>query len=124
MAHTWVKACLEKIGLRPNLASEPIKVGEGKCFVGAERDDVLVGGSKVAGAAQRRTKKGLLIQGSIQSDAQRLIDRSEWLDLARETAKSMWSCSFFDWQPTKDHLEHVRKLEVEKYGSIEFNQKR
>ena len=36
------------------------------CFENAVRHDVLLGGRKIAGAAQRRTKAGLLHQGSIQ----------------------------------------------------------
>ena len=36
------------------------------CFANAVRADVLVNGRKVAGAAQRRTRRGLLQQGSIQ----------------------------------------------------------
>jgi lipoate-protein ligase A len=37
------------------------------CFENAVRHDVLAGGRKIAGAAQRRTRNGLLHQGSIQS---------------------------------------------------------
>ncbi len=37
------------------------------CFANPVRADVLVNGRKVAGAAQRRTRSGLLQQGSIQS---------------------------------------------------------
>ena len=40
------------------------------CFANPVRADVLVDGRKVAGAAQRRTRQGLLQQGSIQCDGQ------------------------------------------------------
>jgi lipoate-protein ligase A len=40
--------------------------GDGYCFANPVYADVLVNGSKVAGAAQRRTRWGLLHQGSIQ----------------------------------------------------------
>jgi lipoate-protein ligase A len=36
------------------------------CFANPVRADVLLGGRKIAGAAQRRTRRGLLHQGSIQ----------------------------------------------------------
>ncbi len=36
------------------------------CFANPVRADVLIAGQKVAGAAQRRTQRGLLQQGSIQ----------------------------------------------------------
>jgi lipoate-protein ligase A len=38
------------------------------CFANAVEADVLLSGKKIAGAAQRRTRSGLLHQGSIQSD--------------------------------------------------------
>jgi lipoate-protein ligase A len=38
----------------------------GYCFASPVRADVLVNGCKIAGAAQRRTRRGLLYQGSIQ----------------------------------------------------------
>jgi lipoate-protein ligase A len=37
-----------------------------KCFANPVRADVVINGRKVAGAAQRRTRRGLLQQGSIQ----------------------------------------------------------
>ena len=36
------------------------------CFANPVRADVMIDGSKIAGAAQRRTRRGLLQQGSIQ----------------------------------------------------------
>jgi lipoyl(octanoyl) transferase len=38
-----------------------------ECFANPVRADVLLNGRKVAGAAQRRTRRGLLLQGSIQN---------------------------------------------------------
>ena len=40
--------------------------GKGHCFANPVRADVLVNGQKVAGAAQRKTRAGMLQQGSIQ----------------------------------------------------------
>ncbi len=41
-------------------------VGGYDCFANPVRADVMVDGRKIAGAAQRRTRRGLLQQGSIQ----------------------------------------------------------
>jgi lipoate-protein ligase A len=49
-------------GARPSTISEP-------CFARPVLADVMVNGQKVAGAAQRRTRRGLLQQGSIQQVA-------------------------------------------------------
>lgn len=40
--------------------------GGAECFAGPVRYDVMRGGQKIAGGAQRRTKRGLLHQGSVQ----------------------------------------------------------
>ncbi len=50
----------------PSLATEGSAGAGSACFENPVRHDLLVGGSKVAGAAQRRTRGGLLHQGSIQ----------------------------------------------------------
>ena len=59
------------------LAPSSQKEIPGQCFVGAEKFDVLWHGRKIAGAAQRRTRTGLLIQGSIQPPPIPLV-RENW----------------------------------------------
>jgi lipoate-protein ligase A len=44
------------------------------CFENPVSDDLLYGGQKVAGAAQRRTRLGLLHQGSLQLKGARFAD--------------------------------------------------
>jgi lipoate-protein ligase A len=43
-----------------------LSAGGYNCFANPVRADVMVDGRKIAGAAQRRTRRGLLQQGSIQ----------------------------------------------------------
>jgi lipoate-protein ligase A len=50
----------------PNSAVTDRRYSEGACFANPVRADVMVNGRKIAGAAQRRTRAGLLHQGSIQ----------------------------------------------------------
>ena len=45
------------------------RYNEDACFANPVRADVMVNGRKVAGGAQRRTRLGILHQGSIQLDA-------------------------------------------------------
>ncbi len=47
-----------------------VSAGGYSCFANPVRADVLIDGRKVAGAAQRRTRSGLLQQGSIQGVAE------------------------------------------------------
>ena len=51
------------------------------CFANPVRADVMMSGRKIAGAAQRRTRRGLLQQGSIQGFTMRT-------DLAQKFAQS------------------------------------
>jgi len=57
-------------GVNPGGAADAIRIafsaGGYNCFANPVRADVIVDGRKIAGAAQRRTRRGLLQQGSIQ----------------------------------------------------------
>jgi lipoate-protein ligase A len=64
--HDWICAAFGETGVETELAAACRKTLPGQCFAGHEKFDVLWRGRKVAGAAQRRTKAGLLIQGSVQ----------------------------------------------------------
>lgn len=64
--HEWLHAAFGRMGIATELASVADPVGPGQCFIGAEEADLLLGGRKLAGAAQRRNRHGLLIQGSVQ----------------------------------------------------------
>jgi lipoate-protein ligase A len=65
--HHAIRAALAANGYVSELAaSAGPKISE-SCFANPVRADVLSNGHKVAGAAQRRTRRGLLQQGSIQN---------------------------------------------------------
>ena len=51
---------------RPSLDSAVTDRRSNDCFANPVRADVMIDGRKIAGAAQRRTRRGLLQQGSIQ----------------------------------------------------------
>jgi lipoate-protein ligase A len=75
--HRWVTAALRAANIPAELAPAARKEIPGQCFAGAEQHDILLGGRKIAGAAQRRAREGLLIQGSIQSLPPN-ADRASW----------------------------------------------
>jgi lipoate-protein ligase A len=92
--HEWVRAAFIKLGVPTELASGCRKAQPGQCFAGHEKFDVLWHGQKIAGAAQRRTRTGLLIQGSVQPPPIKL-DRADWeramCDAAAEDHGVCWS---------------------------------
>ncbi|RME96208.1 MAG: hypothetical protein D6766_01315 [Verrucomicrobia bacterium] len=93
--HRWLQVALARLGVPTELAPEPIADGPGRCFVGAEANDLLWQGRKIAGAAQRRTRTGLLIQGSVQPPPPG-VERLDWERALQESAAELWGVR---WTP-------------------------
>jgi lipoate-protein ligase A len=91
--HAWVQQALDRAGWVTELAPTPATGAPTHCFLRAEQFDVLHHGAKIAGAAQRRTRSGLLIQGSVQPPVG--ADRAAWeaalLTLAGEAWRVCWN---------------------------------
>ncbi|MEM8953984.1 MAG: hypothetical protein AAGD22_07535 [Verrucomicrobiota bacterium] len=64
--HRAIGDLLIASGIEASIVDGDRKAGGVDCFVSPVRSDVMVGSQKVAGAAQRRTRAGMLHQGSIQ----------------------------------------------------------
>ena len=64
--HTAIRAALLAEGRETELADSATPKISDACFANPVRDDLLLAGRKIAGAAQRRTRGGFLHQGSIQ----------------------------------------------------------
>jgi lipoate-protein ligase A len=86
------------------------------CFANPVRADVMMNGRKIAGAAQRRTRRGLLQQGSIQGIVMKT-------DLAKKFAQALsGNCSEFEI--TGEVFQRARELAQQKYGSDSWLSKR
>jgi lipoate-protein ligase A len=79
------------------------------CFANAVRSDVMVNGRKVAGAAQRRTRGGLLQQGSVQ-----YVNLGN--GLAERFAQAL-SASCSERKIADEVLNRAWELARQKYGS-------
>jgi lipoyl(octanoyl) transferase len=106
--HTWVAEALAAAGVPAVLAPQRDPSGPGRCFVGAEADDLLHQGRKIAGAAQRRNRLGLLIQGSVQPPPG--ADRTAWLHGLRSAAVAHWGAAWVDAQPSPAVLARAAEL--------------
>ncbi len=97
----------------------------GICFRRAERFDVIhrETGAKVAGAAQKRTKEGLLLQGSVWRPALGAVDTGRLTeDFAAELAALLGlDATPCGWPDFDD--DEVAAL-TEQYGSAEWNEQR
>jgi len=63
--HLGVQAALTACGIESELTPSAPAVESDACFAKPVRFDIVAGASKLSGAAQRRTREGLLHQGSI-----------------------------------------------------------
>lgn len=64
--HDAIRRALDANGVQASLANSAAPKVSEKCFANAVRADLMSGGQKIAGAAHRRSRAGLLHQGSIQ----------------------------------------------------------
>ena len=110
--HETIGALLAGIGNAPMLAVPPGNAGTGVCFESPAEFDLLVHGRKIAGAALRRTKRGLLLQGSIQEIPN------------METLHPRLACAFASQvivaEYTPKQLADAESLAAEKYATREW----
>ena len=86
------------------------------CFANPVRADVMIDGHKVAGAAQRRTRSGLLQQGSIQG-----VDLGN--GLADRFAQAL-SANCSERKINEKILNRARELAQRKYGADSWLRRR
>jgi lipoate-protein ligase A len=117
--HQWIQSAFAELNLETELASQARKAEAGQCFAGHEKFDLLWRGKKIAGAAQRRTRAGLLIQGSVQSPLP--IERSAWEKAMCDVDQN---ATWRDLEMDRGLQKRAETLTREKYGQSWYNQKR
>jgi lipoate-protein ligase A len=117
--HQWIQRAFTALGVATELASCCRKEIPGQCFAGYEMSDLLRLGGKIAGAAQRRTKTGLLIQGSVQPSPPN-VTREQWQRSMCEVTGNDWSRLELSARMTT----RVHVLVSEKYSRDEYNRRR
>lgn len=120
--HEWVQETFAQISVEVELAPCCRKEAPGQCFAGAEQFDVMAGSRKIAGAAQRRTKEGLLIQGSIQPPPG--IAREAFADTFANVAQLYLGGDGAFYEPGSAMSRRVQELASQKFGRDEFNRRR
>lgn len=126
--HEWIQRAFAKLSIETELASEG-KPGAGgpeipgECFTGHEKFDVLWRGRKIAGAAQRRNKLGLLIQGSVQPPLAS-ITREDWETAMQTAATETFSIEWNPLSPGENLWARATELARQKYSQSGYNRKR
>lgn len=120
--HEWLQFAFAKLGLETQLAPGALKDAQGRCFLGAEQFDLLWKGRKIAGAAQRRNRHGLLIQGSIQPPLD--FARATWEQAMREVLAMDGSVEWRSFEPSAQVRIRATALALSKYSQAAYNQRR
>ncbi len=110
--HETIGSLIAKNGTQASLAQPPTEIGTGACFESPAEFDLLTQGRKVAGAALRRTRHGLLLQGSIQD----LPDLESLRPILTASFGKQVSSGAF----AKEQLACAETLAAEKYGRSDW----
>jgi len=122
-AHEWIRAALATLSVETNLAPQRLPNQQGECFLGYEQFDVLFHGRKIAGAAQRRRRDGLLIQGSMQPPWPEL-SRVDWQQAMYKVASAESRVRWSEFVPDEALHERAMELAKQKYSQQLYNQRR
>lgn len=112
--HAALAAALAAAGMPAELSSPATRAAR-ECFASPVQHDIVSGARKIAGGAQRRTKRGLLHQGSVQATG--LPDDFAIL-LAQHLAGRTGT-----WAPPEDLAGRIRVLTETKYAQPAFLQR-
>lgn len=120
--HRGVQAALAACGIQSELTPQTHAIESDACFAKPVKFDIVSGAGKLSGAAQRRTREGLLHQGSIL-----LPDPARNAGLRRDFAKAF--CAHLDLAVSPSELtpaESARAagLERERYSTEAWNRLR
>jgi lipoyl(octanoyl) transferase len=121
--HDWLRLAFAELKVETELAPCCKKTLPGQCFVGYEKFDLLWHGKKIAGAAQRRNKLGLLIQGSVQPPPVPLA-RADFQNAMRVVAAMSFGVSWTEFAPDATLHKDAVNLASEKYSQVCYNQRR
>jgi len=122
LVHQGVQAALTACGIASELTPAAQAVESEACFQKAVRFDIVAGPSKLSGAAQRRTREGLLHQGSIL-----LPDPARNADLRRAFAQAFATRLELTTAPaelTAAESARATELERDRYATDAWNRSR
>ncbi len=128
--HEWIQSAFAGLDISTDLAPSGYRVSlvtrhsspPTACFVGHVKSDLLWHGKKIAGAAQRRNKLGLLIQGSVQPPVP--LARTAWQQAMGDAARAAFGAEWLEFEPDGPLRERTEALVRQKYSQPEFITKR
>lgn len=114
--HEAMIAALEEAGIHGGML-QPLNTSDGMgiCFVEPAKFDVVLAGQKIAGAGQRRTRAGLLHQGTLQPTK---VPHDFGAIFAKHLSDAVFEIS----QPNAEALllPEAQSLAAHKYGAVSW----
>ncbi len=128
--HEWIQHAFAELKIETELAPQkrlPIANRQSPvpsaCFTGHEKFDLLWHGKKIAGAAQRRNRLGLLIQGSVQPPPVP-VARGDWEQAMTAAGTATFGVVWQTGSADAPLLAATNELASGKFLRDEYNQKR
>lgn len=122
--HAWIRSAFESIGVTTELAVQPSTGLAGQCFARAEPSDLLCAGRKIAGAAQRRSRTGLLIQGSVHPEGLDGVAQEAWREAMKRNAPAVGPVEWGEWTIGQEMMGKIDRLLHDKYLNGEYHRRR
>lgn len=94
------------------------------CFRTPTRYDIVDDGRKIAGSAQRRTRQGILHQGSIHFGGELPVSREVLAQGLLDGFRKVALAEFAAFAPTAELLARASVLVQERYGTERWNHRR
>ncbi len=132
MSYDWINRSVQE-GLRSlrvaaALADQEIggQVDRGTmvCFANPTRYDLLLDGRKIAGSAQRRTREGILHQGSLHFGGPLPVPRDCLADALAAGFATTLNLVLEPFCPDETMLAFAEELAREKYAAADWNHRR
>jgi lipoate-protein ligase A len=121
--HRAVKLALSELGRDTTLSDCKITAVDRatmQCFLSPTRYDVVADGIKFAGAAQRRTKHGILHQGSIKLSAAN-GNKSSLAEKLLNAFQKEFSVTLKNFNISNGFLKEAMELAANKYATSSWN---
>jgi lipoate-protein ligase A len=123
-----VQNAIQYIGMSAGLAQDEIPAHVDRrtmvCFQNPTRYDIVATGRKVAGSAQRRTRAGILHQGSIHFGAERPVAFDTMHEALVRSFSTTLEIRFEPFSPDPALLERIHQLETEQYARESWTRRR
>ena len=132
LSYDWlnrsVRQALHSLNLQADLADQEISSEVDRlsmiCFTNPTRYDVLLGDRKVAGSAQRRSKDGILHQGSLHFGGPLPVSREVLAEAMLRGFREVMKVQTEPFQPDKAFLDAIEQRCREKYETVQWNARR